>query len=227
MGRLIPMNYKKTYNQIVQRAKNRIIAGYVEKHHIIPRCMGGNDNKENIVKLTSKEHFLSHKLLCEIYPNDTKLKLALCFMTYGKGNSKQKRTYITSLSEYERARKNFSKSISLLTKGVNKSKEHCESMRVPKSVPSSSKGKINRWNEIQLKNNKKNQPGIRSINQYNLNKEFIKKWESVTDATKIYGSGIGHCLMGRQKQTKGFLWKYSNNEVPNKRIGGKNKKNLL
>ena len=67
------MEYKKIYNQIVERAKNREIEGYTEEHHIIPKCMGGGDEKENLVKLTAKEHFLCHKLLCEIYPNNRDL----------------------------------------------------------------------------------------------------------------------------------------------------------
>jgi hypothetical protein len=42
------MNYQKIYNQIIERAQNRILEGYVEKHHIIPKCLGGLDNKELI-----------------------------------------------------------------------------------------------------------------------------------------------------------------------------------
>ena len=37
------MNYQKIYDTLINRAKDRIYAGYTEKHHIIPRCMGGND----------------------------------------------------------------------------------------------------------------------------------------------------------------------------------------
>jgi hypothetical protein len=36
---------------------------YIEKHHIIPKCIGGNDKKENISQLTAKEHRLVHLLL--------------------------------------------------------------------------------------------------------------------------------------------------------------------
>ena len=50
------MNYQRIYNQIIERAKTRQLEGYVEKHHIIPRCLGGLDDKENIVK------YLTHLL---------------------------------------------------------------------------------------------------------------------------------------------------------------------
>ena len=45
------MNYKKIHDQIIERAKTRKLEGYKEKHHIIPRCMGGNDEPENLVQL--------------------------------------------------------------------------------------------------------------------------------------------------------------------------------
>ena len=62
------MNYKKIYNALIERAQNRIIDGYAEKHHIIPRCMNGTDDKENIVELTPEEHFVAHQLLVKILP---------------------------------------------------------------------------------------------------------------------------------------------------------------
>jgi hypothetical protein len=57
--------YKKIYEFIIERAKNRSLNCYVEKHHIIPKCLGGLNNKDNIIKLTAKEHFICHRLLVE------------------------------------------------------------------------------------------------------------------------------------------------------------------
>ena len=59
------MNYERIHDQIIKRAKNRIIDGYSERHHIIPKCMGGNNNPDNLVNLTAREHFLIHWLLTE------------------------------------------------------------------------------------------------------------------------------------------------------------------
>jgi hypothetical protein len=58
--------YTKWYNSIIENAKNRIIDGYTEKHHIIPRSLGGNDEPSNLVKLTAKEHFICHLLLTKM-----------------------------------------------------------------------------------------------------------------------------------------------------------------
>lgn len=57
--------YKQWHDKIIAKAKNRILTGYKEKHHILPRCFGGKDNKENLVVLTAREHFIVHMLLCK------------------------------------------------------------------------------------------------------------------------------------------------------------------
>lgn len=75
------MNYKIVYDQIIARAKQRVIEGYKEKHHIVPRCIGGSNDKDNIVELTAREHFLCHWLLHEIYPNNNSLFYAFSMMS--------------------------------------------------------------------------------------------------------------------------------------------------
>jgi hypothetical protein len=52
---------------LIDKAKNRIeIIGYSEKHHILPKCMGGTDESSNIVSLTAREHFIAHILLAKM-----------------------------------------------------------------------------------------------------------------------------------------------------------------
>ena len=74
------MNYKKIYDSLVQKAQNRVLNGYVEKHHIIPKCIGGDNANSNIVRLSAKEHFIAHKLLVRIYPNTKGVWYALIAM---------------------------------------------------------------------------------------------------------------------------------------------------
>lgn len=83
------MDYQKHYNNLINRGKGRVLNGYKEKHHILPKCLGGDNSPENLVYLTAEEHFVAHKLLCFIYPNNSKLIYAAHQMTMG--NSKQKR----------------------------------------------------------------------------------------------------------------------------------------
>jgi hypothetical protein len=75
------MNYQLIYTQLINRGKTRELTGYKECHHIIPKCIGGNDNPDNLVYLTAREHFIAHKLLCEIHPDSDKLLYAYLLST--------------------------------------------------------------------------------------------------------------------------------------------------
>lgn len=59
--------YSKWYYSIIYNARQR---GYGEEtHHIIPRSLGGDNQPQNLVRLTLKEHFICHWLLCHMQPN--------------------------------------------------------------------------------------------------------------------------------------------------------------
>lgn len=75
------MDYQKIYNDLVSRGKARVLDGYSEKHHIIPRCVGGTDDPTNIVELTAEEHYVCHQLLVKIYPDNIGLLRAAMFMS--------------------------------------------------------------------------------------------------------------------------------------------------
>lgn len=71
------MNYEKIYESIITRAKTRSFPNcYTEKHHIIPRCMGGGDEESNLAILTPEEHYVAHQLLVKIHPTNRKLLYA-------------------------------------------------------------------------------------------------------------------------------------------------------
>jgi hypothetical protein len=57
------------YQKFIDSRKQRIIPEniYIEKHHIIPRSMGGNDLEENLIDLTAREHFIAHLILWKVY----------------------------------------------------------------------------------------------------------------------------------------------------------------
>jgi hypothetical protein len=80
------MNYQKIHDSLIDRAKNRKLEGYVETHHIIPKCMNGTNESNNLVELTAREHFLIHWLLHEIYPNNTDLRYAFWSMCRSSDN---------------------------------------------------------------------------------------------------------------------------------------------
>ena len=60
--------YTKTYEAIIAKARLRHVqTGYTEKHHVIPKSLGGG-NGHNLVKLTVREHFICHWLLIRMMP---------------------------------------------------------------------------------------------------------------------------------------------------------------
>lgn len=94
------MNYLKIYNSIVDKAKIRITEEYVENHHILPRCMGGSNDPDNLVNLTAREHFICHLLLAKHY-NSKKLWAAFSMMCIGS----KKHQRVTSSRTFELLRK--------------------------------------------------------------------------------------------------------------------------
>lgn len=74
------MNYVAVYQRLIDRARERDVAGYAENHHITPKCLGGSNRPENIVRLTAREHFIAHRLLTRIHPNNKGIWYALIAM---------------------------------------------------------------------------------------------------------------------------------------------------
>jgi hypothetical protein len=134
------MNHQKVYEAIIDKArfKNRkklrktdFRYNYYENHHIIPRCLNGNNENENKVLLTAREHFVCHKLLTYIYPGNYKIMHAFHLMTF-----MNKRKYGITSRDYayaiqlfrqipvdHRGEKNsmFGKTTVLLSDGTSKS----------------------------------------------------------------------------------------------------------
>jgi hypothetical protein len=68
--------YKRTYDRLMERARGReYIQGEHERHHIIPRSLGGSNAKDNIVCLTYREHFLAHWLLTKFLGGNPRHKM--------------------------------------------------------------------------------------------------------------------------------------------------------
>lgn len=59
----------KRIPQYASRKEAKSILGYTERHHIIPKSMGGTDDVKNLVWLTANEHLEVHillpKMVCE------------------------------------------------------------------------------------------------------------------------------------------------------------------
>ena len=76
------MNFAKVYDQLMNRGRTRVIYDdCIERHHIVPKCLGGSDEADNLVDLTPREHFIAHQLLHRIHPHHTGLHCAVATMS--------------------------------------------------------------------------------------------------------------------------------------------------
>jgi hypothetical protein len=117
--------YTKWYYSIISKAQNRKqLDGYSEKHHIIPRSLGGSDRKFNLVSLTAREHYICHLLLTKMVEgeNAKKMRYGYLAMTTLK-NEGHYRDFKVNSRLFESIRKNIKmteetkRKISLANKG--------------------------------------------------------------------------------------------------------------
>ena len=90
--------YQTWYQNITDRAQNRNLVGYTERHHVIPRSLGGSDTADNLVDLTAREHFICHWLLVKMNTGEHRAKMvyALRMMRAEKSGQFRYNTKLTS-----------------------------------------------------------------------------------------------------------------------------------
>lgn len=87
--------YTIWYYKIVNNAKSRKSINKPDRHHIIPKCMGGSNHTDNLVNLTAREHFICHRLLIKMV--DSKFKSKMIYAAWQQSRSaKFKGARITS-----------------------------------------------------------------------------------------------------------------------------------
>jgi hypothetical protein len=104
-----PLNnkYTKIYNQLVasrlQLGRSFKVGCGFEKHHIIPKSLGGSDAKNNLVVFTPREHCLAHMLLAKMYLGASKAKMITAIASMVQLRNKNRSSITTR--EYDRLRK--------------------------------------------------------------------------------------------------------------------------
>ena len=106
--------YTKWYYSIINAAQLRLVVDiYSEKHHILPKSLGGENNKSNLVTLTAREHFVCHLLLMRMVEGKDKQKMALALKMLTRLKDKVKITSHT----FQYIREESSKAHSAAKKG--------------------------------------------------------------------------------------------------------------
>jgi hypothetical protein len=171
-----------------RKGRTRIPDQLYEKHHILPKSLGGSNDPSNMVLLTPREHYIAHWLLWRIYGNKEMAFAFYCMTKMNKRTNKiissrayeeaklARREFIVENNKKYHTGKKISEEAKELTsklfKGVPKSIEH------RKKISESHKGKIktdehrkklstsligkNRWSDERKKNHSEKVSGENS-----------------------------------------------------------------
>lgn len=115
--------YTNWYNKIIYSAQSREYNGYTEKHHIIPKSLGGSDDKNNLVKLTPKEHYICHLLLTKMTLGLNKRKMTFALHSMLRSSNLHQRYRLTS-KKYEHIRKIFAIGMSEHMSEISKTRNY-------------------------------------------------------------------------------------------------------
>ena len=201
------MNYQQIYDNIVRRGRNRILDGYKEKHHIIPRCLGGTDDENNLVSLTPEEHYLCHLLLVKIHPNNIKLVKAAMFMvSANKDQQRNNKAYgwlKRQYSDYMRGPNNPSTLNGTWNKGIT-----------------GYKNKVNfsdKTIELMSERMKKNNPcaGVKPWNHPRATEVTKALWKKADEIYNIWitNNTPSYCKLYGLTMNKNYNWKTDGKEA--------------
>lgn len=131
------MDYCKIYANLIKKGVDRkVLDGYSELHHIVPKCLGGLDDDSNLVSLTAREHYMAHLLLTKMYPDNLDLKLAIILFD---GRSTKGVLGKTNSYTYETNRKEFAR-----LKRLKTTREGCKGLSFAVKLPSEVSSKLTR-----------------------------------------------------------------------------------
>ena len=204
---------------------------YYEVHHIKPKCMGGTNDKDNLIDLFAEEHFIAHKLLAFENPDNDALQRAFGAMAHAW---KGKRKYNVSEEDYayirhknaERLKQQWEDS-EYRQNMVNMMTALWQDEAFREKATASWKNEERRKQQSDLMKSLNNNPDIvdkkisslhkwcdKSVQQINDNGEVIAEFMSATEAyrqTGIPQSSISRCCNRLQKTAGGYHWQFITN----------------
>lgn len=104
------------YIKFIDYCRQIGFTGYTENHHIIPKSFGGSNNKDNLIKLSARHHYIAHLLLAKATNNQKMIK-ALHMMVYSTKGDVQRGYKITS-KIYAYVREKHSEVVSTYSKNT-------------------------------------------------------------------------------------------------------------
>lgn len=136
---LIKNKYAKWYFELVnKRLANPNTIKPIEKHHIIPLSLGGENIKSNLVYFTPREHYIAHAFLCKMTKGKDKRNMSFA-LSFFNTKCKNHSRYKPKSKLYEMSRRLLSEAM----KGIIPS-EKCRLAvsKAKKGVPLSNEQKL-------------------------------------------------------------------------------------
>jgi hypothetical protein len=193
--------YTKLYYQIITPTLNRELNTYKELHHIIPRSLGGTDDKDNLTYLTAREHFICHWLLVKMTEGQARSKMIYALQGMRAQNDSQQRyeTKITSRVyehyriEHARIHSETMKGRPSWNKGIPQTEEHKEKNRQAalKRGPKSEET-IEKW--------KKSREGYKHSKETKLKQKISQTGKVKGPQTEEHRKAISESIKGKPKK---------------------------
>jgi hypothetical protein len=198
--------YKKRYENFINSRSKRIIpeGAYTEKHHILPKSLGGSNLSDNIIELTAREHFIAHWLLWKIYGGS--MIYAFNQMIGRSGNK------IKSSRVYSALREDFSKKHSETMKKINKGENH---PMFGKFHSEESKGKISKNLKEKYKD-KENHPFFERKHSEETKAEISRSKKERYKEESHPMLGKSHSEESKKKMSESLKGKFPSEETRNK-----------
>lgn len=226
---MINHHYLNRYNKLIEYRRHHPLTNseYCERHHIIPKCMGGSDEQNNLVRLSGREHYIAHYLLAKAYPKDKGLWYSFNMMRRISNDKSvlyeaaRKYISINTSEDKDRASK-----ISSKLKGVEKSSEH-------RAKLSEARKKYTGWHHSDETKRKMSENGLKGRRMYHnpIDQDtiFLKSDEDVPEGYVLGGNekfkNIGKSFKDRcwyhHPISKKNVRVYKDNEPPEGYIKGR------
>ena len=225
-----------TYHDFIEnilstRGRNGCGDEYHEEHHIVPKCMGGANDKDNLIDLFADEHFIAHKLLAFENPDNDSLQRAFGTMAHVRRDG---RKYNVSEEDYAYIRLQNSQRLKQQWEDeeyrTNMSDMMTELWKDPEfkeKATASWKSDKRRKEQSDLMKNLNSDPNIiakktnalhkwcdKAVQQLDDNGNVIAEFASATEASRQTGiqqSCISRCCNCLQKIAGGYRWQFTTN----------------
>ena len=207
------MNYQRIHDLIIAKARSENRQKrktdhpdfiYYEAHHIIPRCLGGQGTcaqwktHPNIVLLTAKEHFVIHRLLHELHPNNKGLTMAFRYMCGRSVKGHLSDVKVTS-NTYADIKQKFSQMVSQISKEMWKRPGYID--------PVNSKGGHSEESKAKMSDIRSN-----AILVFDTKGNFVKEIKNsrILQSEGFTQTGVARCARNAENSNtyKGYIFIY-------------------